>query len=125
MINRVGVSPEGNHFGLITFGDKAWRHNFFYQVKYQNIGNLRELVRLKIKNIAKKVGTRTDLALRLARDDLFDSKKGDRKDAANLLFLFTDGRPFGHNTKDKELFQRLSQHLEVSGLSLFNNINKQ
>ena len=118
MINRVGVSPQGNHFGLITFGDKAWRHNLFNQAKYQNIGNLRELVRLKIKNIAKDWGTRTDAALRLARDDLFNPKKGDRKDAANLLFLFTDGRPFGHNTNDKYLFQRLSQQLEVSGLSL-------
>ena len=73
---------------------------------------------LKIKNIANKVGTRTDVALELARDDLFNTEKGDRKDAANLLFLFTDGRPYGHNTKDKELFHRLSQELEVSELSL-------
>ena len=118
MINRVGVSSKGNHFGLITFGNWAWRYSLFNQAKYQNIGNLRELVRLKIKNIAKEWGTRTDVALKLARDDLFDSKKGDRKDAANLLFLFTDGKPVGHNTNDKELFQRLSQQLEVSGLSL-------
>ena len=118
MINRVGVAPNGNHFGLITFGNSAWRHNLFNQAKYQNIGNLRELVRLKFKNIANKVGTRTDVALRLARDDLFNTEKGDRKDAANLLFLFTDGRPYGHNTKDTDLFQRLRQQLEVSELSL-------
>ena len=118
MINRVGVAPNGNHFGLITFGNSAWRHNFFNQAKYQNIGNLRELVRLKIKNIAKKGGTRTDLALRLARDDLFNTEKGDRKGAANLLFLFTDGRPYGHNIDDKDLFDRLSRQLEVREFSL-------
>ena len=118
MINRVGVSPKGNHFGLITFGNWAWLHNLFNQAKYHDIGNLRELVRLKINNIAKDWGTRTDAALRLARNDLFNPAKGDRKDAANLLFLFTDGRPFGHNTNDKNLFPRLSQQLEVSELSL-------
>lgn len=118
MINRVGVAPNGNHFGLITFGHWAWRHNLFNQAKYHNIGNLRELVRLKIKNIAKKVGTRTDVALKLARDYFFNPEKGDRKDAANLLFLFTDGRPYGHDKDDKGLFERLSLQLEVSELSL-------
>ena len=118
MINTVRVAPKSNHVGLITFGDRAKLHNYFKQAKYQNIGNLRGLVRDKIKNIANKVGTRIDIALRLARDELFVPANGDRKEAANLLLLFTDGRPFGHDTTDTELFQRLSRHLEVSELSL-------
>ena len=63
MINRVGVSQYGNHFGLITFANSAWRHNLFNQKKYFDIAKLRELVRDKIKSIAKKVGTRTQGAL--------------------------------------------------------------
>lgn len=118
MIKRIGVEPKGNHFGLITFANSAWRHNLFKQTKYQDEEKLLELVREKIKNIAKKVGTRTDSALRLARSDLFNPDNGDRKEADNLLFLFTDGKPYGHNTADKELFQRLSQNLEVSERSL-------
>ena len=118
MINRVGVSQNGNHFGLITFANWAWRHNLFNQKKYFDIAKLRELVRDKIKNVATKVGTRTDLALRKARDELFKSGNGDRKDADNLLFLFTDGKPYGHNKNDRNLFQRLSQQLKVSELAI-------
>jgi len=121
MIKRVGVSREGNHFGLITFADKAWLHNFFKNPNYQKKDNLLELVRDKIKNIAKNWGTRTDWALRLASNDLFKTSNGDRKDADNLLFLFTDGKPYNADKKepinDEGLFQRLSERLEVSELS--------
>jgi len=115
MINRVGVSEDGTHFGLITFGDQAKRHNYFKRSYYHNKEKLRELVRDKIKR-ATKVGTRTDIALRLARNELFVPANGDRDDADNLLFLFTDGRPFKHNTNFN--FKQQSESLEVSELSL-------
>jgi len=122
MINSVGVSSAGNHFGLITFGDKASRYNLFKSVKYQKGYNLRKLVRDKIKTIAKKIGTRTDLALRLAANQLFVPDNGDRKEADNLLFLFTDGKSFDSNKKgpiytNKDLFKNLRDRLEVSEFS--------
>lgn len=115
MINGVDVSHDGIHFGLITFGDQAKRHNYFKQPHYHNKENLRKLVLDKIKR-ALIVGTRTDIALRLARDELFVPENGDRKDADNLLFLFTDGKPFKHNPNVN--FEQLSKSLEVSELSL-------
>lgn len=120
MINRVGVSEKGNHFGLITFGDQAKRHNYFKRSYYHNKENLRGLVRDKIK-LDKKTGTRTDIALRLARNELFVPENGDRKDADNLLFLFTDGRPFKPGDREHYTnfdFEPLSKSLEVSELSL-------
>jgi len=120
MINSVGVSSDGNHFGLITFGDKATRYNLFKSAKYHKADDLKELVRDKIKTIAKKVGTRTDLALSLAANQLFVPDNGDRKDADNLLFLFTDGKPYDGNKKERidiNLFKPLIESLEVSEFS--------
>lgn len=116
MVARVGVSPDGNHFGIVTFGPSAVSYNNFKDGIYHNKAKLLELLRQKFGSIAKTVGTRTDKALKLARDKLFNRGNGDRRDAANLLFLFTDGKPTGHRLKDFTPFKGLTEGLEVSFL---------
>lgn len=113
MFSKVKVSEKDCHFGIITFGPGAALHNNFEDKRFQNRPKLRELVRDKFKSIANDYGTRTDEALRLARDRLFVPRNGDRDDAANLLFLFTDGSPTGHKEKDFTPFKELTEDLEV------------
>ncbi|XP_078354720.1 uncharacterized protein LOC144639299 isoform X1 [Oculina patagonica] len=118
MVTRVGVSSKGNHFGIVTFGPGSVSHNNFKDIQYHNKANLLELVRTKFKSIANKVGTRMDMALKLARDKLFVDGNGDRTDAANLLFLFTDGAPTGHKLKDFTPFKGLTEGLEKKGVKI-------
>ena len=40
-----------------------------------------------------KLYTRTDLALKMAMDQLFTKAGGDRPDKPNVMIVFTDGRP--------------------------------
>ena len=118
MVSEVGVSPEGNHFGIVTFGPGATSYNNFNDRKYHKRSDLMELVRDKFKSIAKEWGTRIDKALKLARDKLFVPRNGDRSDADNLLFLFTDGGPTGRDSKDFTPFGGLTRDLEVMWMNV-------
>ena len=42
--------------------------------------------------------TRIDLALLQAKNELFNSSAGDRKDKQNVLLVITDGKPFPAKT---------------------------
>ena len=114
MVSKVKVSEDDCHFGIVTFGPGAASYNNFKDKRFQDKAKLRELVREKFKSIAKDWGTRIDKALKLARDKLFVPRNGDRDDAANLLFLFTDGSPTGHKEKDFTPFKELTEDLEVN-----------
>ena len=50
----------------------------------------------KIKGIqlGRKYGTRIDKGLEKVHDDLFSKDGGDRENFPNVLFVFTDGKPF-------------------------------
>lgn len=71
-------------------------------------------MREKFWRIAKEWGTRIDKGESLALNRLFTSGGGDRRDAANIMLIFTDGRPTGHEEKDFTPFKQLTDGLEVS-----------
>jgi len=112
IVNRLGVSPAGNHFGIITFGPGSALGNRFNDRKYQSKVELNKLVGERFKSIANKWGTRLDKAEKRARDELFTPAGGDRLDAANVMLIFTDGRPTGHKEKDFTPFKQLTDGLE-------------
>ena len=118
MLDEWGVSPEGNHYGLITFDRYSAIHNYFKDSRYHNKGNLRSKAREIFQNVPKGWGTRSDIALQKAVAQLFTKEKGDRPDAKNLLLMFTDGKPYiGKGDKKSFVpFARTTKALEVSQL---------
>lgn len=68
----------------------------------------------RFARIAKEVGTRIDKGMKFALNQLFTTAGGDRSYAANIMLIFTDGRPTGHNLKDFTPFKQLTDGLEAS-----------
>ncbi|CAH3021139.1 unnamed protein product, partial [Porites evermanni] len=113
IVKKVGVSPDGTNFGIITFDSTAKLHNTFDNPVYQNEQKLKTLIDQKFKNIARNWGTRIDKAQKLARDKLFTPSGGDRPRATNVMLIFTDGKPTGLKKSDFTPFTELRAGLEV------------
>ncbi|CAH3173411.1 unnamed protein product [Porites lobata] len=93
LVDSFNPAPDKDHFGLITFNNKA-SVNFklndkeFYD-KYQLEKRIGEM------SLDRAYKTRTDLAMNAARDELFTSSGGDRPDKPNVMIVLTDGKPQG------------------------------
>lgn len=60
-------------------------------------------------------GTRTDLALEMAANQIFSAAGGDREDAGNVLVVLTDGKTNSASKKYKDVLAPLQVSLvEVS-----------
>lgn len=89
--------------------------NRFTDSRYQNKEQLTRLIRDKFKNIAENWGTRIDKAEKIALYQLFTAQNGgDRPNAANVMLIFTDGKPTGQQEKDFTPFQQLTYGLQAS-----------
>ena len=93
LVDKLGVSEEGNHFSLTTFASDATLHNNFKDVKYHSADNFKEQVENRVSFEPSGWGTRTDLALDLAATQLFTPAGGDRPDVKNVMLVLTDGKP--------------------------------
>ena len=93
LVDKLGVSTDGNHFSLTTFGPSATLHNNFKDANYHNANNFKKQEEKEVSVVPKKWGTRTDLALNLLVTRLFNDKGGDRPDAKNVVLVLTDGKP--------------------------------
>ena len=98
LINEVGVSEAGHHFGFVTYAVNATLHSNFSNPYYHNASNLKETVQVQVKVEPEKDATRTDLAMELVLTELFSSNGGDRPNAKNVLIIITDGNPVFINT---------------------------
>ena len=95
LVRKFNPAPDGDHFGLITF-DKFTRLEFnFSDSEYYNLDSLEKKIESEPTEKAKGYGTRTDLALIMARDELFTQAGGDRQNSPNVMLVLTDGKPFG------------------------------
>ncbi|XP_073254914.1 vitrin-like [Porites lutea] len=95
LVRKFNPAPEGDHFGLITF-DNVTRLVFdFSDSEYYNLDSLEKKIESEPTEKAKYVGTRTDLALIMARDQLFTEAGGDRQNSPNVMLVLTDGVPYG------------------------------
>ena len=76
----------------------------------------KEKVNKEFKVVPGKVGTRTDLVLRVALNRLFTPDGGDRPDAQNLMLIFTDGKPWIGKWDDRKMvpFWETTKALEVT-----------
>ena len=76
----------------------------------------KEKVNKEFKVVPGKVGTRTDLVLRVALNRLFTPEGGDRPDAQNLVLIFTVGKPWIGKWDDRKMvpFWETTKALEVT-----------
>lgn len=93
LVDRLGVSPYGNHYAFVTFdGDVVIRFNFT-DPQYYNKTNLHRNLNDSITNQTTVWGTRTDIALHLAATKLFTPEGGNRPKAKDIILVLTDGKP--------------------------------
>ena len=91
LIGKFHPAPNADHFGLITFHNKAnLVFNFANSVYHDKDALLKKIASEPIK---LELETRTDLALIMARDELFTEAGGDRPDKPNVMIMLTDGKP--------------------------------
>ena len=93
VVDKLGVSSEGNHFSLTTFGSGATLHNTFKDPEYHSADKLKDQEDEQIRVVPTDWGTRTDLALDVTVNQLFTSQGGDRPGAQNIMLVLTDGKP--------------------------------
>ncbi|XP_028392832.1 von Willebrand factor A domain-containing protein 2-like [Dendronephthya gigantea] len=91
VISRFSVSPYGAHFAAVKYSSSP--REVFSLTKYTNAAQLQTAVR----NINYQGGgTYTGKALDYVRQNIFGQAQ-DRKDAPNVLVIFTDGQSSDHN----------------------------
>ena len=90
-MEKFNPATEEDHFGLITFNKNADLAFSFANSKYHDKEALLE--RIADEPVKLHLQTRTDLALKMALDELFTEGGGDRPDKLNVMIVFTDGKP--------------------------------
>jgi len=91
LILEFHPAPDGDHFGFITFHNKTNMVFNFANSQYHDKDAL--LAKIANESIKLEIKTRTDLALIMARDELFSQVGGDRPDKPNVMIVLTDGKP--------------------------------
>ena len=91
LIDKFHPAPDGDHFGFITFHNKANMVFNFADSQYHDKDAL--IAKIASEPIKLELETRTDLALLMARDKLFTQAGGDRPDKPNVMIVLTDGKP--------------------------------
>ena len=94
LVRKFNPAPDGDHFGLITFDAFARLVFNFSDSEYYNLDSLKKKIESEPTEEAEDVGTRTDLALIMARDELFTEAGGDRQNSPNVMLVLTDGTPY-------------------------------
>ena len=119
LVDKMGVSREGNHFAIASFGPYAAINTNFNNQNNYEAENLKRVVNQRFRVVPTKVGTRTDLILQKVNTALFTPAGGDRPDAKNIMFIFTDGEPWiGKWDKRKMIpFEDSTKALEVLSLN--------
>lgn len=117
LVDELGVSETGNHFGFVTFAVNAILHSNFSNPFYYNANNLKSKMEKEVKFTPDRDSTRTDLAMQLTENELFIRDGGHRANARSVLLLLTDGRPvFVNEAWDKRPqipTSRITKLLEV------------
>ena len=118
-IKKFHPAPDADHFGLITFHNKAKLVFNLADPRYHNKNQL--LNKVSREPIKLELETRTDLALKMANNTLFTEEGGDRPDKPNVMIVVTDGRPTHPNKQFdfKTFADEISKDFKVSALPNF------
>ena len=115
LISKYNVGPDKTRISIVTYANRAKVRVGFDDMKLQSQEGLnKRLDEMKAKD---KLGnpTRTDLALELVGNQVFNAKNGDRPDSPNVMIVFTDGATH----KSSKPYSKVLPVLEVSIILYF------
>ena len=116
LVKTFHPAPDKDHFGFITFHEKAQMVFKFADSQYHDENALLQKIAEEPRKL--ELYTRTDLALIMARDQLFTEEGGDRPDKPNVMIVLTDGRPTkpkgDKNFDFKEFADKIAEDFKVS-----------
>ena len=111
LVGHLSVSPQGTHVGAIVYSSTATLQFNLAKSEYHTLSKLQEA----IKAIPHPGGgTRTDLAIELAANEIFSPAGGDRADAENVLIVMTDG----NTNSGSRAYRDVLKPLQVSEIRL-------
>lgn len=117
LIQEFNPAPQGDHFGFITFNSRANLVFNFANKEYHDKDAL--LMKIGTEPIKMRRFTRTDLALKMARDKLFTLTGGERPNKPSIMIVMTDGRPYGPDSHSwfnyNAFFVKMAKVFKVCG----------
>ena len=91
LISKYNVGPDKTRISIVTYHKTGQVRASFDDTKYQNQEGLNKLLDEMIANDKLGNPTRTDIALEVVNNEVFNAKNGDRPDSPNVMIVFTDG----------------------------------
>ena len=91
LVGSFHPAPDADHFGLITFNKNVQLSFTLGNSQYHDKDAL--LQKIAEEPMVLQYQTRTDMALLMARDEMFTEAGGDRPDKPNIMIVLTDGKP--------------------------------
>ncbi|XP_046842713.1 cartilage matrix protein-like [Xenia sp. Carnegie-2017] len=114
LVYRFNISREQTRVALVQFSSKKFTRVEFYLNQYYD----KESLMNRINSLRQRDGgsTYTDHALRMARDQVFNGKNGDRPNVRDVIVLLTDGQSHDNDAAIAEA--RLLRDDDVSIISI-------
>ena len=106
---HYAVSSHGVHMGVIAYSSRPRLQFNFAKAQYHNLAALQAAIRA-VRYTGG--GTRTDLAMEMAGNQLFTPGAGDRPHASNVLLVFSDGKTNAGSKPYSVVLKPLQVHAE-------------
>lgn len=91
LVDTFEPGPDKDHFGLVTFNRKPFTEFTFSDETLYSNEKLKK--RISAISLTLELQTRSDLAMKEARDNLFSPSGGDRPEKPSIMIFLTDGKP--------------------------------
>ena len=91
LILKYNVGPDKTRISIVTYHKTGQVRASFDETKYQSQEGLNKLLDEMEANDKLGNPTRTDKALEVVSQEVFNTKNGDRPDSPNVMIVFTDG----------------------------------
>ena len=102
LVDKMHVSVRMTHVGFIRYNHRPYLDWDFSSHRATNISALKDAIR---NSKYKPGGTRTDRALEMASNKLFQPNKGERSGVLHVLLVITDGKTSKSSKKYSEVLK--------------------
>ncbi|XP_028392099.1 matrilin-3-like [Dendronephthya gigantea] len=100
LTNRFNISEDQSRVALIQFSAQATTVIKFHFDEYYDKASLTS--RINGLQLSDGSATNTDFALKMAREQIFNGRRGDRSDVRNVIILMTDGESHDNDAAIRE-----------------------
>lgn len=102
LVDQMHVSQRMTHVGIIHYNHRAYLDWDFSSNRAQNAAALKKAI-MDLKY--QPGGTRTDLGMGLASNEMFKVAHGERPNVPHVLLVITDGKTSRRSKKYKDVLQ--------------------